>query len=499
MNYTAQQFAEKKSNLGSVFGNMGCEDTMDLFAEMSDSAQTGQSSTMRAICDAMDTSAFAAKEDGSHALSGGDGRTWVYTVFNSASLPRKDIAVLTLWDYGDGSKKLSVTDERGTHLPFELVEKEPVGDSNHTLAHLNVLVTVPAMGWTTVVVKETSLRHSFMVDSDGAQAQKQRSNVVLENIHLRAEFDARSGALLSLTDKETGIEQLDGPAGLFVVLAERKTNSMRRVSRHFKAIPVENTISLRTNGLKLCPGFEMEQKIFSSRIRTCVTLEGDARELHYTFDVDWNEASGNGDTVPVLAFRAPVAESAEELLCDIPVGSVVHHPQPVDHKCKAFAAALGEGFAPALMSDAECGCRLDDHVLSCTLINFSEAPGSYQARDLHNIHLWLSSSNGNPVVLQRRAEALANPLTVMPAGAHRGNLPTEVSLLSVKSSSSMLFGVETDQEGGILVRVYEMQGRADHVTLELPFAPKSADCGVIRDHTVCFDIAPYGLAEVRIS
>ena len=111
-----------------------------------------------------------------------------------------------------------------------------------------------------------------------------------------------------------------------------------------------------------------------------ISLDAGAKELQYAWEIDWQEAAGKDDTVPVLVFRAPLKEKAEECLCDVPGGFVRREAAWRDISCLTFASAQNGGCALTLAADSKYGYRLSEGVLSCTLINSAGNPDPYPER-----------------------------------------------------------------------------------------------------------------------
>ena len=122
------------------------EYAMSLYARALARAQAASSRALAALSQGVDTSAFASGEEqdvrftqseGAGAGYGlanyagvpnperGAGKTRVYTVFNTASSPRRECAEITVWDYAGDIGRLEAVDARGCPLPLQLLDDEP--------------------------------------------------------------------------------------------------------------------------------------------------------------------------------------------------------------------------------------------------------------------------------------------------------------------------------------------------------------------------------------
>ena len=81
------------------------------------------------------------------------------------------------------------------------------------------------------------------------------------------------------------------------------------------------------------------------------------------------------------------------------------------------------------------------------------------------------------------------------------------SLLTLESGSSVLSGITKAEDGGLLVRVYETEGKTDTVQLKLGFPYKSAQTVSLEekpnggkvtgtDDTVSFTVEPLSLIHI---
>lgn len=496
------------------------EHAMGLFADALAYAQTAQGNALRVIAESVDTMFCNAEEDASETQSEGAGvgyglesyggvpncergagRTRRYVVFNTASTARDDAALITMWDYTGDLRRLEVVDAECNALPFELLDREPQRYWDHRFVRLLVRVRVPAVGYTVLAVREKALESYPTFYLDDVRVEKPHGGIVLENACLRAEFDPR-GTLVSLMDKDSGREQLAGCAGLHLMLAEQRTNNAWNIGRYLKDIPVDDATDVQIHIGALSRRITITQQVMHSTVKTEIALDADAKALKYTFEIDWNEAAGHENRVPVLVYQAPIAGGADEILCDVPAGCIRRRATANDVAALSFSAALGDGIAPVIFTDCKYGYRLEENILRCTLINSAGSPDPYPERGIHKIQLWLAPSDGNAASLKRMGETLLRPLIAMPAGAKPGKLRRTDSLLTMHSESCVLSGVERSDDGALKVRVFEMNGKNDRVTLEFPFVPVRAEMrngeASLDGRRVSFEVAAYALAELRI-
>lgn len=517
------------------------EYAMALYADALSVTQTALGNALRVISENVDTSAFMTDEDisqsqaeGAGAGAGvwfgvghsmgrqlshyagvpnperGAGKTRVYTVFNTSAEDREEAAEITLWDYTGDLSRLEAVDAEGRSLPLQLADGMPKRYWDHWYATVYVRVSVPALGYAVIAVREKPLDRYPVYQLNDVRVEEEMGPWTLENEYLRARFDSVTGALVSLIDKETGEEQLAAPAQLCVADTEKSTSDAWHIGRYLGVRPVERTVRFRPAAGNVRSCLEIEQKILSSSVITRAALDAGARELRYAWEIDWQETAEKEDTVPVLVFRAPLKEKAGECLCDVPGGFLKREAAWRDIPCLTFASAPNGQRALTLAADSKYGYRLAEGVLSCVLINSAGNPDPYPERGLHRITLWLRVSGEKPAALLRRTEALNRPLIALSTKAQPGELPPVMRLMQFRAESAALSGVELTEDGKLRVRTVETGGKNDTVTLILPFAVKAAlltdmkgnEAGKARAEgegsTVTFDIGPWRIQEALI-
>ena len=479
------------------------EYAMGLLADAMGFTQTALGNTLRVISEHVDTSQFQTGEDislhqaeGAGAGAGvgfgvgtgmgrelntyfgvpnperGSGRTRVYTVFNTSCVDRTEVAELLVWDYTGDLSRLEAVDAAGHALPLQIPENMPQRYWDHIYARVLVQVSVPALGYSVIALQEKALDRYPVFRLNDVRVDPPTGPMILENEYLRAEIGPRQGALVSLINKESYRQQLSAPAGLCLAMADSHTSDAWRIGRYFSLTPAEGVTSM-----KFIPGpvrqcVEMEQQILSSTVKTRITLDRGSRDLHYEWEIDWNETSRN-PSVPVLLFVAPLTGNPPAATRDVPGGFVSSEPRHLDVPCLSFLSAENAGTDLTLISDSKYGFRFAEHALTCTLIHSAGNPDPYPERGLHRISLWISTVSGSPLVRKQHAEALTRPLIPMSTRARAGQLPTQMQFMKI-SSNVLLTGVESTEDGRILVRVCETEGKPAQVTLSVPFPVREA-------------------------
>ena len=472
------------------------EHAMGLYSDTLSVANTMRENATRAIAENIDTSMIEvdhniadSQSEGAGAGYGisnysgvpnpehGKGKVRIYTAFNPSAQKRTEVVEITMWDWMGDISRIQVTNHEGSPLPFQLRDHHFQNYWDHKYIRLYVEVEIPALGYTTLVVKEAEMQKYPRHYNGFPRADSEHGPIVLENAHLKATFCHQTGALKSLVDKATGNEQIlpGASGGLVYVNAEAATNSAWQIGRHLGHTPVTKTLRIEPNtGGALRKTLRLEQRIHDSRIVTTITLDKNSKALAFSFDINWEEYAKHNENIPVLIYNLPLANSPDGYQTDIPAGSIMRPGKHQDVCGLQYGAAVYGNSAIAIVCDCKYGYRGSDNALSLTLINSSCSPDPYPERGVHKINLWVALENANPKVLRTLADNLCHPANYLSLGSQKGKLAPTASLLELESNSTVFSSAGITPDGEMYIRVYETCGTADKVTINLPLAPTFA-------------------------
>lgn len=397
----------------------------------------------------------------------GCGKKRIFHIFNSNAVSRKMVTELTVWDWVGDIRRLRVTDTSGRDLRFQLVDGDTQWFWDHRFLRILVEADVPAMGYTTVLLDEREADSYPCYRQPQARSEYPFDDIVLENEHIRAIFHRNTGCLISLVDKKTNEEFIDGPVALAVIAQERNTNNAWKIGRYLKTELLTELISIehRTGG-DLQQSFTAAYKWGMSKMKVTPILNAGEKALRFFVEVEWNEVTGE-DSAPLLVFRVPHSEKIGKYLCDVPAGAIYREPRNQDIPCLRFCAAIREsGSALALMPDSKYGYRAEHDALSVTLINTSNYPDPFPDRGLHTVNIALAIGQDDAKELEDTASCFNHPAYFLSNNSHPGELPLEHSYLRLEAASTVLSAVlPADEPDAILVRFYENGGSDDDITL----------------------------------
>lgn len=510
------------------------EYAMGLFQTSSATANTQIQNAMRSIGDKIDTSsilvdidAYNSQSEGAGAGYGienfvgvpsterGSGRTRIFHIFNTLSWERSQVVELTMWDWTGDLRCLRMEDHKGNEIPFQLLDKTLQQYWDHKYVRVLADVTVPAMGYTTVVLsqKEPDIYYAYLQERE--QVSHSFDDEVLENERITAQIDALSGRILSIKDKSTGAELIGGQegAGFTFIETEKATSSAWNIGRHIKGTPVDRCLHMeKVSDGPLRRSVKAVYQIKNSSIEVVYSLDKYQSAVKMEVTVDWHEIGG--ESIPVLDYRIPLAYRTEKFMYDIPAGVIQREALHNDVPGLRYGMAMrSEGSAEQssaiLISDSKYGYRGINDSLALTLINSSTSPDPYPERGIHHITLWLGICAEDAKKAEEMAMACSHVMFYQPSNSHAGVLPMESSLLAASYSHAVISAVLPGEDGSLLVRAYETVGKKEKVRLhfdsDVAFArqvnlleQERSMVVNVQGREVEFEVAPYSLAEVKV-
>ena len=423
----------------------------------------------------------------------GCGKTRIFHIFNPAPSARTMVTELTVWDWVGDIRRLSLTDPAGRQLRHQLLDGDTQWYWDHRFLRVLVETEVPALGYTTVVLREREADHYPVYRQPESRSEYPFDDLILDNGLIRAVFQPNTGCLTSLKDLETGEEYLGGPVCLAVIAQERRTNDAWKIGRHLKTELLTDLISIepKTSG-DLQTSFTAFYKWGASTLKVTPILNAGERAIRFYLDVEWNEVTGE-DSAPLLVFRVPHKDPIDQYLCDVPGGTILRAPRNQDIPCQTFCAAVRkDGSALALIPDTKYGYRATADAFCVSLINTSCYPDPFPDRGMHQINIALAIGRADGKELTELAAHFNHPAYYLSGGSHSGVLPMELSHLRLEAESTVLSAVVPDDDGGLILRYREMAGHDDPVTIHFHRPPTRVTATDLRGQKVDSDAAICG-------
>ena len=506
------------------------EHAMGLFQTSMAAANTQIQNAMYHIGRNIDTSSIAADVDpyysqsegagagygienfvGVPSTERGGGRTRIFHIFNTLSRERCGTAELTVWDWTGDMRRIHMTDCRGEEIAFQLLDNRMQDYWSHKYMRILAEVTVPALGYTTLVLSEKEAEAYPVYLQEREHVAGSYEDYLLENEYLAVTISSVSGRIVSVREKETGTELIgrDGSAGFTYIETETATSNAWKIGRYLLEQPVERCLKLEsvTDG-PLRRSVKANWQIANSRLEATYSLDKGQKAVKVEAKADWNESGS--DMIPVLDYRIPLSYEPAEYQYDIPAGVIRRGPLHNDVPGLQYGMALREAAPCAiLISDSKYGYRGENQKLALTLLNSSTYPDPYPERGIHHITLWLGTCSGDAREAEQMAEACNHALFYQPSNSHRGSLPMEGSLLRATAEHTVISAVLPGRDGSVLIRAYETAGEREEVCLEFAaevaqarsmnlFGKEQGTEAAVSGRKLTFTVEPYALAQVEV-
>lgn len=460
------------------------------FQEAMAAVQTNANLSMRAFAEAIDTSSVKLEYDKESTSQGaavgfltdqanryrmpvterGQGKARIFHLFNSTQYDFDGVTEITAWDWNYDAARAVFTDAQGNAVDSRCIASDEVY-WGHKYKTFTVRVKIPAMGYATYILDRRS------ADDYVAPVAKRQyghisyyddSDIVMENGKIRAVFDRRTMQLLSLTDKETGMETISAPCATFRLIRENTVHGMS-AWRVGNAMTVENLNETRNVTVKKIDLSSVRKSVYytlefgqRSRLNVKVVLDDDGKMLDYNIDVEFLE-SCEKDNIPQLNFTVPVGYAVEKYRYDVPFGTLDRSALEHDVPANSFSAAVsadGED-KPSVMvvTDTKYGFRGIDNAISVSLIRATSSPDPYPEYGKHRIRIGVGIVDGvKNQTLYRAAAQFVHPISVVSARSRKGSLPMTGQFIKAEGDIQ-ISAVKTAEDGdGIIVRLADIGG-----------------------------------------
>ena len=507
------------------------EYAMGLYQTAAAHAETEETLALRALSEAVDSSMVELSDEeikrGSQSEGAGVGfgvtnfagvpnpergvgLTRVFTLYNPAGTEREDVTELRIWDWVGDIRRLRVTDAEGKPLEFAVIDGSFQKYWDHQFNRLLVRVKLPAYGYTTVVVRQAEVEKYPFYYKDTHNVLSYENSYVLENEHIRAEFNQQPMSLVSLIDKTDGSEKInrDEFAGIVGIDTQLEGSSAWVIGKYHAVKPLTDIRRVDRFGFGgLRQGYRFDARIYNSTVNCEITLDAGAKALKYHINVDWNETAGR--FAPMLALRMPVGYTVSGYTRDVPMGVSVTGSRNHDIPAQSYVTAMGDKAPLYVMTDSKYGYRAYEDVLTSTLINTAHNPDFDPERGRHEITVSVGVGVSCPRGMADISESFRFPVRYASTNPHKGTLAPAGKLFTAETGSAKITSITLTDDGKLLVRLNELAGRNAEITLGLTKNVKSAALVDLSGHKtgaaevsgnrVTFAVGPYRISSVEIT
>ena len=254
---------------------------------------------------------------------------------------------------------------------------------------------------------------------------------------------------------------------------------------------------------------EVRRSFGRSSVVQRITMRAGSPRLDLVFDIDWQEDE------KLLSLMVPLDVHTREAACDIQFGHVM---RPT-HASNSWDAAKFEvcahryvdlsepGFGVAVLNDGRYGHGLHDGGIRVSLLRAAKYPDPVQDHGRHRVTISVLPHGPGLYDVLHEAEALNNPLRIVPAGAGRETEP----IVSIDHPGVQVSAVKRadDGSGDLIVRLYEACGARTSCTVAMPTCiTGAARCNLLEepqqgfevgDGIVALTLKPFQLVTLRLT
>lgn len=363
-----------------------------------------------------------------------------------------------------------VTDENGTALPCQNIRSE----TQSCFGREDTLFTVvlPPLGWRVYRGYNDSAASESPVKTDGT---------TIENNLLRVTFERHTGYVQSIFDKKRRRELLSGIGAIPVVIDEYYHDTWSHAKNFFDrevarfsdaAITVIENGPVRTT-LKVVSNYN------ASTLTQSFSLSADSDKLEVNAEIDWHEKH------KMLKLAYPVNTENPRAFYEIPYAHI-ERPCDGEEECGLrWIAVRGREYGMALLNNNKYSFSIKGSTLNLTVVrspiygdhgNTRSDESPFTDQGTHNFAYTLLPLDCDTTFgcITRAAEELNTPCTHIVENNHTGTLP-RLFTGAMSDAGNIIISVikqaedgDADHNGGIVVRVYETDGKATGCTLSLP-------------------------------
>jgi alpha-mannosidase len=486
------------------------EYAMGQFQSLMAAASTEESMALRTLASHVDTSALGDPREDARATTSegggvaygvsdfrlslvdrGRGRTRIFHVFNPSPWQRTGLVEAVIWDWEGDPRRVRVSAADGTVIPHQVISNELhpfFGQAywSHNYMRVLVPVTVPGCGYTTCCLTQATPLEVPVPTPTDPRVEKE-DFFTLENEHIRALFDPRTAALMSLVDKASDEELVDRTRGgaVFHLVNEDDAKGMTAwtIGRWMSVKSVHENVRLTPvagrDGLR--QWFSYEMSFGASHIKATVSLDRGASSLAWSVECEWLEIGRKGAGVPQLGFAVPLAGEYKSFRYDVPFGAVDRQPADMDMPANSWVAGVPKKAghkAAMIIADQKHGFRCVDNSLVLTLLRSSYDPDPYPELGAHRFSFAVAVADcASTTPLAAAASERNHPLVALSGTAHAGTLPLVQEFLALLEGTAAVSAVKIAEDvetGRLVVRLYETDGKKTTAVLRIFCKPTDA-------------------------
>lgn len=428
-------------------------------------------------------------------------------IFNTLSWSRTDIISIKVAFSNPRVKDVRVLDYQGKQVPHQVVKTFRNPDGSLEVVELLFLAEeVPPMGYKVYyVVPVETLEESSVSPTNELKARETRDGFIIENKFVKLKIDLISKCIVSLYDKEVGKEIIDNSKYLGnAIFMEQDHGSVCHINGdidgHQYAIPIRDAPLIETslNSIKCIPYGKIIEHgplrvtFYAHGVLGNTKFVQRIRVYSFTKRIDFETELYVGDEYKRFRVVFPTTIKNGEIWHEIPYGAIKR--EEGEHAAINWVDISNDEFGVSLINYGIPGNSVVDGVLILSLLRSIEAMylanpfgdlrllrvGEYYLEKLGKYYtyyamgskalekgyhyfkyaLYPHKGDWRKAKTFKVAYEFINPLIAIKTDHHEGELPKEMSFVSIKPDNVVLTVLKRAEENNnIVLRFYEATGK----------------------------------------
>ncbi len=500
--------------------------SLGLYQSITAEANTIRTHGIRAIAQAIDTSAIVInRENGQRAVGAGvgyqnnefkvspigniEGTKRIVTLFNATGSYQNKVAEVVLWDWENITKDIACCDENGNNV-ITVTKPKQMTYWQHSASFVYIPVLIPPYGHASYVFYPGK-KELNPVDVFFENPRKEEMPIyILDNGIIRATFSSENLTLLSLLNVSTNEELLSGPSGITFLeedavkgmtawLVGRENRSLDELFKVSEATIIVDDLRQELSYTIMVRSSLIHMNYILHRGSNCITCK---------IKTTWKEI-GNESLTPQLSFSLHVKDTRERYLYDIPFGIIKREASPMHVPALSFAAGKVHNSIVQLISRGKYGFCCSENTMRVILLRSSSDPDKFPEVGEHQqqIAICVHQAPCTHKQLIETSTAVSSDLQQVTHGQHSGILPMYASYLTVDGPFIVTAIHQNYHNQSIVVRGYETEGIGGKVSIKLSpqisikearIMGKEEKIPTLNHNTLVFESDPYEIVTISL-
>jgi alpha-mannosidase len=297
----------------------------------------------------------------------------------------------------------------------------------------------------------------------------------LENAFFRVSVDSSTGDISGIYDKRLGREILkEGESGNVIQVLEDEGDSEGMINLTGKSwkLGQPTWIKVIENGPARAT-LEVRNKIWDWKCAFVrqISLYPHIPRIDFKLRIEWNSDH------KMIKVAFPLNLTAEKASYDIAYGVIERKSEGEERPAQKWVDVSDGSWGVSLLNDNRYGYDVKDNVVRLSVLRSPTEPAHNDDCGTHAVGYSVYPHPGGwrEAGTKRRGYEFNYPLVAVKGEAHGGRLPPEGSFFEVTPENVILSAVKKAEESdGLILRLYETEGRASQARISFMFPPKSA-------------------------